>query len=98
MPKENINYPLAIEDATTGLMRPPGPEFSLHWSPGDAGYVQVGVEFNVDDMLTYLNQLRKDSPLDSRAQLYSDILNRADLQRTIRAAKRARDAVFGADE
>jgi len=96
VPKEQINYAphVILPDGKT----PIAPEVSIHWSPGDAGYVQVGMEFSVDDMLGYLNQLRKDSPMDHRATFYTDTLKRPDLQKLIRVARRARDAVYGGDE
>ncbi len=96
MPKEQINYApvVTLPDGTTLI----APEISLHWSGGPAGYAQLGMEFSVSDMLGYLNHLLKGSPTDSRATFYTPELTRPDLQRLVKAARRARDVVFDADE
>lgn len=96
MPKEQINYAPHVElpDGTT----PISPEVSLHWSSGEPHFAQIGFEFSVKDMTAYLARLAKDSPTDHRATFYTAELTRPELQRMIRAGKRARDAVFGADE
>lgn len=97
MPKEQINYSPAIQ-LESGSLSVPGTEASLHWSSNAGGYAQLAFEFDVQAMLNYLAQLRKDSPGDSRAVFYTLELSRHELQTLIRAAKRARNAVFGADE
>jgi hypothetical protein len=96
MPKEKINYPPYIEGPDGALS--PGAEITIHWSSGEPRHAQIGFEFDVGNMLAYLTRLRVDSPMDSRATFYTSELSRDDLQRMIRAGKRARDAVFGADE
>ncbi len=96
MPKEQINYAPYVEGPDGAL--PPGAEVSLHWSSGELRHVQIGFEFDVGNMLDYLTRLRTESPTDSRAMFYTSELDRNDLQRMIRAGKRARDQVFGADE
>jgi hypothetical protein len=98
MPKEHINYPLAIEDPETHKMHPPGPEFSIHWNGGPQGYAQLSVEFDARQIEEYLLDLRKHSPVDSRAFIYSEPLDRESMQRLIRHGRRARDLVHGADE
>lgn len=96
MPKEQINYP-TVHEAPDGSI-PLGPEISLHWSSGGPAYAQLAFGFDVKSMRDYLDQLAKDSPTDSRAIFYTEELRRPELQTMIRAAKRARDAVYGADE
>jgi hypothetical protein len=96
MPKEKLNYP-NITEGPDGSM-PLGPEVSLHWSSGAPAYAQISFEFDVKAMRDYLAQLVKDSPTDSRAIFYTEELTRHELQTTIRAAKRARDSVYEADE
>lgn len=104
MPKENINYPKAVPvlvgesgKPSEVLMQPPGPEFAIHWN-ATGEYIQVGVEFSISEVEKYLASVRKDSPMDGIGYLYSEELTRGDVQRTIRALKRARNAVFGAGE
>lgn len=96
MPKEQINYAPHVEgpDGST----PIAPEVSINWSSGEPHYAQIGFEFTIKDMLDYLTQLRMSSPTDHRATFYTPELTRPEMQRMIRAAKRARDSVFGADE
>lgn len=91
LPKENINYDRNEPETLA-------PEFSLHWSGGPAGVVQLGVEFDIKVMQDLLSMLAKNSPTDKRTSIYSIGLERDEVQRMIRAGKRARDAVFGADE
>lgn len=106
MPKETINYPsvqsVLIEgdspDSGKVQYAPPGPEFSIHWNNDAGGYVQLCVEFDVAAVEAYLADLRKHSPMDSRAFLYSETLSREDIQRMIRGGRRSRNAVFGGDE
>jgi len=97
MPKEKIKFPSYIE-GPDGSALPPGPECAIHWSGEAGGYAQISFEFDVKAMREYLDQLAKNSPMDSRAIFYTETLTRPELQNLIRTAKRARDAVFGADE
>jgi hypothetical protein len=89
MPKEQINYEPTNTDAI---------EASLHWSSEAGGYAQIAFEFDVQMMRDYLAQLSRDSPTDSRTIYYTPELSRHELQTLIRGAKRARNAVYGADE
>lgn len=95
MPKEQINYDRTPDiDGVSSL----APEFSLHWNSGPGEVVQLGVEFDVKVMREHLDLLAKHSPTDKRTAVYSAGLERDDIQKMIRAGKRARNAVFGADE
>lgn len=89
MPKEQINYEPTQASAI---------EASIHWSPEPAGYAQLAFEFDVQVMIDYLTKLRKDSPDDARVAFYTPSLSRTALQTLIRAGKRARNSVYGADE
>lgn len=94
MPKETVNYPSYADNHPMALA------VGIHWSDATAGYAgpQVSIQFNVDDMHAYLTRLRQDSPGDKRTIVFTEPLTRPEMQRMIRAAKRARDASFGADE
>lgn len=96
MPKEQINFaPYRYgQDGTT----PVSAEVSINWIGGDQAYAQIGVELSIDDVEQHVKQVRKDSPGDARVTFYTEPLTRPELQRLIRAARRARDAVFDADE
>lgn len=91
MPKVEINYDREHPHSLAA-------EFTLHWNGGPGEIAQLGVEFDVQVMRDHLAEIAKHSPTDKRTSIYSIGLDRAELQRMIRAAKRARDAVFGADE
>lgn len=93
MPKQTISYP---PNESVGIL----PEVALHWTSNkDLGQEpQISFAFDVDEMLTYLKKLQKDSPTDRRASFYTDGLRRADLQILIKTARTARDAAYGSDE
>lgn len=93
MPKTIINYPSYSE--------PFGLAFSIHWdnaSPASGGAAQLSVQFTVAELREHLQKLEKDSPGDVRSIIYSEALERDELQKLIVSTRRARDAVFGADE
>lgn len=104
MPREQINYPSTgpsyalTPGAPATFAVPTEPEFSIHWSTGPTAYAQISVDLDVATVEQYIAQLRNDSPGDTRMHFYSDMLDRGSLQRIIKAARRARDSVHGADE
>lgn len=84
MPKEIVNF-----------ADPDEASVSIHWSGPDET-VQVGVRIPREALEKYLAGM-KGSP-DRFVEWYSPPLSRPDMQRLIRAGRRARDHVFGADE
>jgi hypothetical protein len=87
MPKEIINY---TDDAAS---------FSVHWSGPEGGQVlQLGITIPRKSIEEYIRGLESAKSGDHVVEWYSFPLERGEVQRLIRAAKRARDAVFGADE
>lgn len=89
MPQENINYP----DPTgtdAGL--------SIHWSKADAGgTAQVGVAIPTEALREYLEGMDPKTE-DHTIYWYTPTLTREELNKLIRIARRARTAVYGADE
>lgn len=79
------------------------PQIGLHW---DGVNEVVQLSFDMDaDVLSRIadtrNALHPDHSFvekQGRAVFYSGALSRDDMQRLIRHARRARDAVFGSDE
>lgn len=88
MPKEIINH--QPEDRTAV-------EVSVHWS-GTAEYAQLAFGFDVAWMIEYLTDLQGNDLNIVRTQVFTDPLPRSEMQTLIRSAKRARNAVYGADE
>lgn len=87
MPKEIVNH--ADSEAS----------FSLHWSGPEGGQtLQLGISIPRKDIEKYVDGLRDAESPDHSVEWYSPPLERFEVQRLIRSAKRARDAVFGADE
>jgi hypothetical protein len=94
MPKEVINF-ARDERGSRGK----GVESSIHWGgPTGADYVQLGFEFDVEQMTGYLAGIATGGAPQRRGIFYTDPLERSEVQKLIRVTKRARDAVFGADE
>lgn len=78
----------------------------LHWD-GKNGTVQLSLDIDWD-VLQEMVKTRQDRPtenfaddnsfLRNRVTFYTGALDREDLQRLVRTTRRARNAVFGADE
>lgn len=108
MPKEIINWPLPTaivqvvgEDAPEPDPLPAGPQVALHWD-GNSGNVQLSLDIDLD-VLSRIIEVKRENPNAwdgseaGRQVFYTETLSRADLQRLIKASRRARDSVFGAD-
>lgn len=102
MPKETIQYedptyhPAVVSDQPGKTVHTT--EFSIHWTPGDGGVIQLGVELDIDMVLEHCQLVKQHSPTDKTVMFYSPALSRAGAQRLIRFGRKARDAVHGADE
>lgn len=96
MPKQVINYPGYAEEHPFALA------LSLHWSDKPSGAIgdgpQFSIQFNVEALAEHLKRLQQDSPTDKRSIIFSEPLDRSELQMMVRTARRARDGAFGGDE
>lgn len=108
MPKEQINFPNPaheVEDLGTGerTSAPMEPRLRVHWSSAEQAYVALSIDIDWETLQEYVDKRRENPDAywgehDDRYELYTDLLDRADLQRLIKHTRRARDAVYGADE
>ena len=107
MPKEYFNYPQPTAYAYVEGTEPPKPDpapsqVGIHWD-ATHGTVQLSLDIDWELLQRIVDQRREhgegyfigDSP--DRQTFYTEALRRDDLQRTIKATRRARDQVFGAD-
>lgn len=105
MPKEILVYGRTAEVLTGGTNQPttmhpnlPTPEFSLHWQAQTADHLpawgQVGCTVNVE----LIRQRLADVGDAVAITFMSEVIERAEFQRSIKALRRARDTIFGADE
>lgn len=83
----------------------PAPQIGLHWD-GRNGTVQLSLDIDFD-VLQEMVKTRKenpeanfgeDGPFPNRVTFYTGALTRNDLQQLVKTTRRARNAVFGADE
>lgn len=84
----------------------PLPMIGLHWD-GKNGTVQLSLDIDWD-VLQEMVKTRQDNPtanfaddnsfLRNRVTFYTGSMSRTDLQNLVRTARRARNAVYGADE
>jgi len=84
MPKELINHARTPDD--TGM------QATVHWSP-ETGEVQLGVALDASEVRTYLK-----TATETAVHWYTAPLTRREINQAIRALRRARDSVYGADE
>lgn len=93
-----------IQDGVEGIIdMPAAPQIALHWQ---ANQDTPQLSFSMDaDVLASIVATRGNETPDhalvaepGRAVFYTATLGRSDLQRLIKAARRARDAAYGADE
>lgn len=105
MPKEALNYPVATQtiDEETNLViqEDAGTQVSLLWDSGSEN-IQFEVAISVDTLREMLrlhdeNEWVAREDGKGRIHFYTEQLRRNELQGTIKHARRARDAVFGAD-
>lgn len=104
---EAIAYAITEEEFEAGKdaleILPAAPQISLHWHAEED---TPQLSFSIDaDLLSRIMATRdSESPDHSfvteegRCVLYTAALSRADLQRMIKAARRARNAAYGSDE
>jgi hypothetical protein len=76
---------------------------SFHWSKGEAGLAQIAVELDVEQLRELIKAYDAgewvgETNKTERVRVYSAVLNRWELQRLIRTARKVRDDVFDADE
>ncbi len=72
------------------------PSLDLSWNK-DGGWVQISIDMERAQWLDNAEDLSKDESVVARA-IYTDALNRGEINNLIRNLRRARDAAFGADE
>ena len=105
MPKEILVFGRSPEVLTSGTNEPrtmhpslPTPEFSLHWQAQTAEHLpawgQIGCTVNVE----LLRRRLADADGATAITLMSEVIERGEFQRSIKALRRARDSVYGADE
>lgn len=95
MPKEVLSAAASVVDEF-GLF---DPEFALHWGTGDS--VELSVLLDVEYIRSVLDEadtLRDDWDESGTIRVFSAQLPRFEVQRSIKALRRARDAVYGSDE
>jgi hypothetical protein len=78
-------------------------EIALHWTKGDAGMVQLSIQLDAEQVRQCLaaydtGQWLGEELKPGMLMFYSGNLERYELQRLIRHARRARDDVHGVDE
>jgi hypothetical protein len=73
------------------------PRLHVHWSPDEN--LQFSMELEVHQVEEYLADLKKEGgDMPYSISFYTPSLSREEAQKVIRVTKRARNAVFGADE
>lgn len=88
MPQESINYPEPYEA-----------QLSIHWSGSTGGQVaQVGLAIPTKELRQYLEGMTAGESPDHHVFWYTPRLTRDELNKLIRIARRARNAVYGTDE
>lgn len=105
--KEDLEDPNPFDRETNNYRAvSPPPMVGLHWD-GKNGTIQISLDVDWD-VLQEMVKARQDNPnanfaddnsfLLNRVTFYTGALDREDLQRLLRVTRRARNAVFGADE
>jgi hypothetical protein len=99
--------PISLDEYESGedgvQSRPAAPQVGIHWD-GVHGNVQLSFDMDADVLSKIVSTRNSEHPDcafvedGGRAVFYTASLNRGDLQRLIKHARRARDAAFGADE
>ena len=87
MPKESINWSHDPNDRSM--------KASVHW--GQAGEVQIGVVIDRKAISEYLADMDRTKSPDTEIRWFTEPMDRGEVQNGIKALRRARDAVFGAD-
>lgn len=104
---ELVGRPPTPEELDAGkswwTAQPAGPRIGIHW---DASGVRLSYDADRDIVKALLHfppkeitaAQERDGALPNRQVFITGALTRADLQRLIKHARRARDAAFGSDE
>jgi len=104
--EELANEPMGDKPDGDHAINAPLPMIGLHWD-GRNEVVQLSLDIDWE-VLQEMVKARQENPdakfaddnsfLRNRVTFYTGALSRNDLQRLVRAARRARNNVFGADE
>ena len=96
MPKEQINHPKIItrNEGTPNEVHEATDATCVHVGWNRAGWVQVSLSLSRERMHKWVASLTHDEPSLS---LYSEVLDRGEINRLIRTLRKARDQAYGAD-
>lgn len=104
MPRERVqhskSYPVheVSEDGMAGsTYTEVTPALDIEWARDPQGRVQVAIEFSREQWIEITEDLRDDPAVERRA-IYTDSLDRQQINHMIKTLRRARDAAYGADE
>lgn len=104
MPRERVqhgkSYPVheVSEDGkTAGSYTEVTPSLDIEWAREPQGRVQVAIEFSRQQWIDITADLHNHQEVERRA-IYTDSLDRQQINHMIKTLRRARDAAFGADE
>lgn len=86
----NNQHPTAVTGTELPIVR-------LAWTGGEDGIAQLGMQLDRETILETA-RLMQEFPDDEHHTFYTAGLDRSDLNELVRGARRARNAVFGADE
>lgn len=81
------------------------------WNPREAGWVQIAVDLTVAEIRSLLEHAEREAAAAARAnedigeymteahpvKVFSDVLDRAEVNKTIHVLRRARDSAYGKD-
>lgn len=96
MPKERIQHgEAAYETDTEGSLGTPS--LDVTWMRDPTGHVQIAIEMTREQWIANADHLRADDRISARA-IYTESLNRREINHMIKTLRRARDAAYGADE
>ncbi|WP_144834087.1 hypothetical protein [Microbacterium sp. BH-3-3-3] len=73
------------------------PSLDIEWARDPQGRVQIAIEFSRERWMAIAKDLQDNSVVEARA-IYTESLDRRELNHMIRTLRRARDAAYGADE
>ena len=90
MPREQINWPRT--DSA------PDDQVQAHVSWLRDSHVQIGLECTAGFLRALLFENGQPLPENKTVTVFTPVLNRSEINRTIRVLRRARDQAYGADE
>jgi hypothetical protein len=105
--KEELELPIMGDrpDSDDNAIMAPHPQIGLHWD-GRNGTVQLSLNIDLD-LVKRMIKAREENPtgnfgetnyFPNRITFYTGNLDRDDLQTLVKETRRARNAVYGADE